>query len=375
MRISITEPAFGRQSFWLLTALWLVSCLICADALHAEECTTQSQMKASDREVLRLVSLDIATKIQANDTAKLSALSGPDMARDFAGLTGLIGNVASKISGATLEVEQLYLLDASSIKPSATGTAPDAQFFCSLNKSMAEAEFTIPALPPGRYAFAIVTASGIKSPWRLSLLLEQDPVSPNAWKMVGFYPRTMVAAGHDGLWYWTQARDLVKQKQLWNAYIYYQQAQSLLLPAAFVTSTHADKLRKEALAAAPPALSEGISASTPLVVQGPNGSEYRFSGLSSDDSLGADKIDLVLHLEPDPPTDKPDPAAKGTPKSDSPKPKPSPEVSPATRNTNAMVALLAAYPELRSRFHGVWVFATAPGRTPFVTEQPMANIP
>ena len=33
-------------------------------------------------------------------------------------------------------------------------------------------------------------------------------------------------------------------------------------------------------------------------------------------------------------------------------------------SSNAVSALLAAYPELRSRFHGVWVWADVPGQNP-----------
>jgi len=39
-----------------------------------------------------------------------------------------------------------------------------------------------------------------------------------------------------------------------------------------------------------------------------------------------------------------------------------------------MVALLAAYPEMRKPFHGVWIFAEVPGQNPFVTEQAMSEI-
>jgi hypothetical protein len=35
---------------------------------------------------------------------------------------------------------------------------------------------------------------------------------------------------------------------------------------------------------------------------------------------------------------------------------------------------LAAYPELRKPFHGVWVFAEAAGQNPYVTEQAMNEI-
>ena len=39
-----------------------------------------------------------------------------------------------------------------------------------------------------------------------------------------------------------------------------------------------------------------------------------------------------------------------------------------------VAALLTAHPELRSAFHGVWVFAEAPGKAPYATELSMADI-
>jgi hypothetical protein len=42
-------------------------------------------------------------------------------------------------------------------------------------------------------------------------------------------------------------------------------------------------------------------------------------------------------------------------------------------NTDAMSALVSAYPELRKAFHGIWVFAEA-GGPPAVLEQAMADI-
>ena len=68
-------------------------------------------------------------------------------------------------------------------------------------------------------------------------------------------PKPLSAAGHNGLWYWTQARTMSAQKEHWNAWLYYQQAQGLLVPVNFVQSTHLEKLKTEASAAAPPALS------------------------------------------------------------------------------------------------------------------------
>lgn len=362
----------------LLAAALVAGDLLGSAVLHAEICTTQSQMKPAQRDVIAATASALAAKIEANDAAGVRLQTVPEYATNFSAMSSLIGSTAAKITGAPLYVEQVYLLDASSLKTLADGTKQDAQFFCSLNKSIAEAEFLIPALPPGRYAFVMVVAANAKAPWRLSFLLQQAASgagqAQGSWLMAGFYPKAMTAAGHDGLWYWTQARDLVKSKQLWTAYLYYEEAQVLLQPAGFVSSTHLDKLRKEAAASAPPALSEGISVDAPLVIRGAKGPdgkdvEYRFTDLTTDDSFGADKIDVVVHLAPDPPPDASPDATKPDAKTAK-----TPEVSPRDRNSNAMAALLAAYPELRNSFHGVWVFADSPGKTPFVTEEPMANI-
>ena len=100
----------------------------------------------------------------------------------------------------------------------------------------------ISGLAPGRYGFAIVDVPDGSSPWRLSFLLRQDQ---GQWVMAGFYPKPLLAAGHDGLWYWTQARMMTAQKERWNAWLYYQQAESLLRPANFIQSTHLEKLKAE----------------------------------------------------------------------------------------------------------------------------------
>ena len=369
MRLTATRPEFLQK----LLPLLAVS-LLCVGPLRAEVCTTQSQMKPAERDAIATTARHLAALVQANDTAVLRQQTLPEYSKDFSGMSSLVLTLSPKLTGASLVVEQVYLLDASNLKTLGDGTNQDAQFFCTLNQSPAEANFLIPALPPGRYAFVMVNGVGVKTPWRLSFLLKQQSAGSQdgPWLMAGFYPKPLTAAGHDGIWYWTQARDFVKAKQLWTAYLYYQEAQALLQPAGFVTSTHFDSLHKEAAAAAPPSLSEGISPEIPLVVKGPKDSEFRFTGLTTDDSLGTDKIDIVVHLAPDP---APEPADTGkTPAKPDAAKTVAPPLSPRDRNNSAMAALLAAYPELRNSFHGVWVFADSPGKNPFVTEEPMAEI-
>ena len=81
--------------------------------------------------------------------------------------------------------------------------------------------------------------------------------------------------------------------------------------------------------------------------------EYHFTGLGVDDSLAKDKIDVIAHLKVEQIGDA---------------------AAARKRNADAMAALLTAYPEMRKPFHGVWMFAEAPGQNPFATEQAMSDI-
>ena len=315
-------------------------------AAVAETCTTQSQMPPADRDALAAAATSIATRVQAGDEAGLRSITIAEYQKDFSGIEQTVTATAPKLKGATPEVEQLYLLDATTLKAGANGANPDAQFFCSLNKTAAEAEFSIPQLPPGRYGFAMVRMEAA-TPWRLSFLMRQDG---RKWLLAGLYPKPLTANGHDGLWYWTQARALGSQKDAWTAWLYLQEARSLVMPAGFVSSTHLEKLDSELQSAAPPAVQSGVSADAPLVVKGANGSEFRFTSLGVDDSIG---LDIAAHLKVEALTDT---------------------AALRRQNIDAMQALLTAHPELRKAFHGMWVFAEAPGKEPYATELTMADI-
>ncbi len=333
----------------ILKVSLLATMLLLQAAAGAEVCTTQSQMTATERDGLASAAKSLADKVQAGDVAGLRAMTVAELEKDFNGVQSVVGQTAPKLTGGLLTVTQVYLLDGSELKRGADGSAPDAQFFCSLNKTAAEVDFLIPALPPGRYGFAIVESTGA-TPWRLSFLMRQEQ---GKWMMAGLYPKPILAAGHDGLWFWTQARQMVKAKEQWNAWLYYQQAELLLRPVNFVQSSHLEKLHAEQSAAAPLALSEGVTADAPLVVKGANGAEYHFVGLGVDDSLAKDKVDVIAHLKVD---------QIGDP------------VVARKRNADAMSALVAAYPEMRKAFHGVWIFAEMPGQNPYPSEQAMSEI-
>ena len=345
--------------FPLVLLLSAVSLLL-SPAL-AETCVTQSAMPDATYNALSAASLALAAKVQANDDAGLRATTISEFATNFSGIAATIASAAPNLKGAAPTLDQVFLLDATATKRNPDGSAPDAQFYCSLNHSQAEADFTIAALPPGRYAFASVRFnSTATSPWLVSMLLRQDGVATSPWLLAGLYPKATVAAGHDGLWYWKQARELAAAKEPWSAYIFYEEARNLLQPAEFVSSTHLENLRTEALSAAPPALSNGIGNDIPLVVKDAAGAEFDFTALIPQISLGKDKLEVGAYLKID---------NSGT------------TVGAAIdnekirkRNLAAMAALLHAHPELRKSFAGVWIFAQAPGLSPIPTEASMDEI-
>ena len=169
-------------------------------------------------------------------------------------------STSARVAGDELHVAQIYELDASARQ---AGDTSEADFSCPLTGTTSETDFAIPGLPPGLYGFAMVEATG-NHPWLLSFLLRRDG---GVWKLAGFYPRARTAAGHDGLWYWKSARTYAKADELWLAWIFYGEADELLRPANFVTSTNLELLRSERRAAAPPELLNGIGPSNPLVVK------------------------------------------------------------------------------------------------------------
>jgi hypothetical protein len=331
-----------------ISVLMIGACL--APVAHSQSgpltCTTQSAMGGDQRQALADTALALATAVKANDTSRVQTMSSSEIASNFDSTTFLIHQTSAAITGSTLRVSQLFLLDASKRQ---AGDTTVAEFTCTLSGNAGEVDFAIPGLPAGIYAFAVVDALGDR-PWMLPILFQQQG---SAWKMAGFYPHARTAAGHDGLWYWTTARADAKAGKHWRAWVLYGLADQLLRPANFVTTTHLDQLRSERHSSAPGELTEGIGPETPLVIKAKDGSEFHFTSISSA-ATGDDKgLDLVLRYRADSAADT---------------------GAAHARNLAAASALLAAHPELREGFAGVSVFADIQGQTPFATEHSLSEI-
>ncbi len=334
--------------------LCLLIGLLCSVANgYAEPCTTQSQMTPADRETLVRVGTGLAVLTADANAEAIRAQTMPQYAQEFAGIQDAIRTAAPHLQGASFVPDTLWILDATAAKPGPDSSAQDAQFFCTLNRSVSQTSFLIPALPAGRYALVVLNTAGTAEPWQIAMLLRQS--ASGSWQLGGLFPRATVAGGHDGLWYWRAARDFATKKQSWNAFVYYVEAEQLLKPVSFVSTSHLEQLQGERSRSAPAALSAGVGPDQPLVIAAARGPEVRVTSLGAENAPDrSGGIDLLAHVR------------AGETLAD--------PVASRARNAAAAKAIIAAYPELRSAFHGVWIVAELPGGGTYISEEPMSSL-
>src|SRR3984957_2020366 len=306
--------------------------------MFAVSCTTQAQMTEAERTALVQSAHSLASAVQSGNASAVQALTIAKVKAQFDPIANTIEQTAPLLAGATITIDALYGLDASDLK----AAVEDTVFFCGAAGSPVHVDVTIPQLPQGRYALTLVHATGVKQPQQMAFLLQKS----TDWQLAGLFVKPLLVAGHDSVWYWTKARAYNQKGQKWNAYFYYTTAAYLATPADFMTSANLDKLNQETAGARP----DGLPGAQPMEIKAGN-QAYSVNDVSTDGSPGG--LDLVLHYTP---TDTADP------------------VAPRARNLELMKATLAAHPELRDSFHGLWVFAEAPGQRPYGNELAMSEI-
>jgi hypothetical protein len=276
--------------------------------------------------------------VQSGNAAAVQALTIAKVKSQFDPIANTIEQTSPLLAGATITIDALYGLDASDLKTA----AEDTVFFCGVANSPVHVDFTIPQLPQGQYALALVHATGVKQPQQMAFLLQKN----GDWQLAGLFVKPLLVAGHDSVWYWTKARAFNQKNQKWNAYFYYTTAAYLASPADFMTSANLDKLNQEAQTAKP----DGLPGAQPMVITSGNNT-FPVSQIHTDGSLGG--LDLVLRYST---AETSDPVAT------------------RARNLELMKATLQAHPELREGFHGLWVFAEAPNQRPYGNELAMSEI-
>ncbi|AXC13417.1 hypothetical protein ACPOL_4140 [Acidisarcina polymorpha] len=331
---------FIRTKIGILT-LAMFSLMVAPVAV-AVSCTTQSQMTEAERNSLVQSAKSLAALVQNGDVAGLKAMTIPSVAERFDSIAAAVESASPLIQRGSLTVEAVYLLNSSDLKT----TEEETQFFCG-GANAHEVVLTIPRIPPGKYALTVLHASGVDAPQVITFILSEGGSGAASWKLAGSFIHPLTSAGHDGVWYWNQAREFARKKQNWNAYFYYQTAAYLLAPVYFISSPNLDKLLKEQAAVAPP----GLPTSTQPMLVSAGGQNFEIDDMHTDSSLGS--LDLVIDYKTQ---DTSDPVAS------------------RTRNIDLMKALLAQHPELKDGFHGLWAYANAPNQRPFANELAMGQI-
>lgn len=325
------------------TSVVICVALACAGAQFASgaSCTTQAQMNATQRDTLANLAHSLVSDMQNGNVQALQQSSMSGLAANFGAITSSVEHLKPLIQSATITVDNLYLLDASDNPPQPSAT----DFYC--GSPVVSLHFG--SLPKGVYALAILHATGVKDPQEFSLILSQ--ATGERWLLGGFFEKPMMTAGHDGLWYWENARRYAQTKSGWSAWLYYQAAANLLDPLNFLSSPNLQKLHQEADQIRP----SNFPGAKPLALT-VSGSSYSVTAVSTTTEFGA--LDLDVRYAPD--------SAQAAQLSNPPQAR--------QQVTEIMAALVELHPRLKEAFHGIWLHAQQGSSSLFALELPMGQI-
>lgn len=304
---------------------------------RAASCTTQAQMPATDRDAIAAAGGRLAAAVLQQDYGTLQAALLPAEAAEWEGMRGAVEQAVPIVKGGQVQLRSLYLMDASTLVAPA-----DTQFFCSGASGSMTVTVSMRALPPGRYALVLADAPGSALSAQMGFVL----VWQAGWKLGGLTVRQGVFDGHDGVWYWTRAREQAGDNLPWSAWFSYEAARELLVPVDFLSSPNLEKLGSEQSQ-----IKNSPAEAFPYTLtDGPR--SWKVHAIRLDSSLH--EPDLGIAYES---TGVTDPAAM------------------RTEALAVMSALGKAHPDLKQSFHGMWAYVVKDGKATPVIEMPMAQIP
>jgi hypothetical protein len=333
------ERMINRPKLWITLAV-----LMWTAAAWGQSCTEGKDLDPATRGAIESAATQYFNMAERGDSTSLQQNAIAGVAQNFTGIANAVRDNRVSMDGSQPGVRNVFLLDASN----ATAAIPRAEFYCGVfgayGHTNTSTAFIIPNLPPGKYAVAIVDAQGSKVPFTVSFVLQQEG---GAWKVAGYYAKAGQAAGHDGEWYATQARDFRAKGQTRNAYFYFWQARDLLAPVPFISTLKLDKLYDEMQQVAPSDLPVGQSTTFSA-----NGKSYDLTNMFPL-AVGND-FDLVVKYQTNDVSD----TAKSW-----------------KENMDLINGLLTKYPEFRDGFQGVVARAVAPSGQDYGTIAPTKQAP
>ena len=308
----------------------------------AASCTSQAELTPQDRGTLASIGEQLSDAVLRQDLSALQSVLLPSLSNQWDGIRDAISQAAPLVKGGKVQLRNIYLLDAST-----QGAAADTQFFCSNANGSLTVTISMHELPPGKYAVVLSDAAGAALAGQLGIVLVWDSTGVPGWKLGGFSARQGVFSGHDGVWFWTRARELARSNMPWAAWYCFDAAHYLEIPVDFISSPNLEKLTQEQA----------------QIKGGPTQETFPYSVKSGDRTwkINAVSLDASLHEADLGVTYE----SNGT-------------TDPAVARTEAIAVLgafLKTQPGLRENFHGMWAYASTNGKITPVMELPMAQIP
>jgi len=318
--------------------------LLLAAPAFAQTCLTTDDMDAPTRSALQAAGSRYFEMVAHGDTASLKQNSIPSVANDFGAIENTVKDSQAGLAGAHAVPRPPFLLKAEGTAPQ-----PRAEFFCGVFGSNGQtansSEFIIPNLPPGDYAMVVVDVTTSKTPYTLSLVLQQVGTD---WKIGGFFLRSAQIAGHDSSWFSEHARAFKAKGQIHNAWLYFFEGRDLAVPVAFMSTQLTDKLYDEAQAVKPPDFPIDGSVAD---VTAPTGKTYKLTAIFP--FASAQELNLVVKYQTASVADT---------------------GQTFQENLNVMKALLLKFPELRDAFDGIVARGVEPSGRDYGSLMPMKDI-
>jgi hypothetical protein len=301
-------------------------------------------MDAPTRSALQSAGIRYFDMVARGDAASLKQNSIPSVANDFGSIENTVKESQAGLAGAHAVARPPFLLKAEGTAP-----LPRAEFLCGVfgatGQTANSAEFVIPNLPPGDYAIVILDVTTQKTPYTLSLVLQQVGTD---WKIGGFFLRSTQIAGHDSNWFLEHARAFKAKGQIHNAWLYFFEGRDLAVPVPFMGTQLTDKLYDEAQTVKPPDFPiDGSMAD----VTAPTGKTYKLTAIFP--FASAQELNLVVKYQTASVADT---------------------GQTFQENLAVMKALLLKFPELRDAFDGIVARGVEPSGRDYGSLMPMKDI-
>ena len=220
---------------------WTVLAACSVSLAHAQNCQTSGDLEDATRSAITAAGLRYFDLVSKGDAATMRQNAVNSLIPDFSGIEAVLKDHQQDLAGAQTIPKGIFLLETEGAAP-----IPRAEFYCGVfgksGQTSSSTIFYLDNLPPGTYAVVILDATSARTRANFSVILQKADAD---WKLAGLYLKPAQVAGHDSGWFVARAREYKSKGQLYNAWLYYIEARSLISPLPFMSTLATDRLYDE----------------------------------------------------------------------------------------------------------------------------------